>query len=173
MSTIRAEIEEEIKAGNRICPFCNAGLQRLSGCSYVICQECQQPFCFNCGTEMPTGRDTCTEHSCDSEIFKAIMIGHRLATKRRNIKSTNSGDIRITVETPTGDYLAIQIGSKESIAALKTKIQAKCGMAPAEQRLRFKGKPLSDNETVSNCGLRAASNIILVREVQGGYLTIF
>jgi hypothetical protein len=168
------EINQETTANHRECPQCHCVIERTKGCNYVICPQCQLPFCFACGTEMPKGVNSCPAHTCDGEAFKKAQIVRRVQQKERIGKSTLRNEIRISVQPPVGDCFAIQIGPSENIGTLKTKIHAKSGMAPTDQQPRFAGKPLSDDSrSVGSYGIRDNSTIVLIRETQGGHLTTF
>jgi hypothetical protein len=167
------EITEQITANHQECPKCHSVLDRKSGCNYVICPQCQTPFCFDCGTEMPKGINSCPNHTCDKENFKRTQIVRRTQQKEQIGQSTLRNEIRICIQSAVGECFVIQIGSNESVRTLKTKIHAKCGMTPAEQRTHFAGKQLSDDsKSISSYGIREGSTIVLAREVQGGRLTM-
>ena len=49
------------------CPACAVGIERISGCFNVQCENCKRSICFDCGRAFPS-IDACYKHKCRGNV---------------------------------------------------------------------------------------------------------
>lgn len=49
---------------DKLCPFCNTGINKTGGCKYVICQDCTGTFCWECGYKEFVSKGAELAHPC-------------------------------------------------------------------------------------------------------------
>ena len=70
--------------------------------------------------------------------------------------------MQLKVKNLGGVIIPIDVEASYTIEKLKEKIEEKEGIPPAQQRLIFAGKPMSENKTVADYKLTAGCTIHLV-----------
>ncbi len=55
----------------------------------------------------------------------------------------------VTVVTPDGKIIALNVDPTEPVSAIKDKLQFREGMLPEEQRLVYNGQPLADGQSLT------------------------
>ncbi|KAF7291457.1 hypothetical protein MKEN_01489100 [Mycena kentingensis (nom. inval.)] len=87
--------------------------------------------------------------------------------------SNGSDTFNITVKTVTGKHLSIAATANDTVDHLKVKIQDKEGTPPDQQRIRFRGRHLMDDETLQGCGLQTGSIVHLELRLRGGKPVVY
>ena len=81
----------------------------------------------------------------------------------------NASAMQIFVKTLTGKTITLEVEPGDSISAVKTKIQKKEGIPPANQQLTYQGKLLeNDNETLADHHVQKESTLHLKLRLSPG-----
>ena len=75
--------------------------------------------------------------------------------------------IFIFVKTLTGKFITMEVDPFDTIKIVKTKIQDKEGIPPAQQRLICGGKQLEDDYTLSHYKIHSEDTLYLVLRLRG------
>jgi ubiquitin len=67
--------------------------------------------------------------------------------------------IPVTIKTPMGKTLKLDVNPSDTIENVKKVIQEKTGMRPDQQRVLFGGKELENDRTVKDCGIKKGSTL--------------
>ncbi|RKP08367.1 hypothetical protein THASP1DRAFT_29824 [Thamnocephalis sphaerospora] len=74
----------------------------------------------------------------------------------------------IKVKTLTGKEIEIDVESADKISRVKERVEEKEGIPPAQQRLIFGGKQMSDEKTLQDYKISGGSVLHLVLALRGG-----
>ena len=74
----------------------------------------------------------------------------------------------IKVKTLTGKEIEIEVEPTDKIEHVKEKVEEKEGIPPAQQRIIFGGKQMSDEKSIADYGIEAGSELHLVLALRGG-----
>ena len=74
----------------------------------------------------------------------------------------------IKVKTLTGKEVEVDIEPSDTVARIKERVEEKEGIPPAQQRLIYAGKQMTDDKTASDFGMEGGSVVHLVLALRGG-----
>ncbi|CAO2205976.1 unnamed protein product [Urochloa humidicola] len=98
--------------------------------------------------------------------------GARLFLRRRTTGGGGGGGggrMQVFVRTMAGKSLALEVSPRDTVDAVKARIQAKERVAAADQRLAFAGRDLDDGRrTLAAYGVRNEANLFLHLRLRGG-----
>ena len=81
----------------------------------------------------------------------------------------NASAMQIFVKTLTGKTITLEVEPTDSISTVKTKIQEREGIPPANQQLTYQGKLLeNDNETLAGYNIQKESTLNLTLRLSPG-----
>lgn len=75
----------------------------------------------------------------------------------------NSLPIKISIKTPTGKTLELEMEPNDSVKSLRTKIEDLEGPTCSQHRIIFESRQLADNLTLSECKIQTGSIVHLVQ----------
>ena len=81
--------------------------------------------------------------------------------------------VEIFIRTLDGKTTALKVSKSDSMADIKTKIQATKGLACAEQSLMLKGEPLDDSVLLRDCNIELQSTFYLTLRPADRELNVF
>lgn len=70
--------------------------------------------------------------------------------------------IYIQIQTLNGRTIDLDVDSNETVAAVKAIVSEREGIPLMQQRLLYKGKQISDSQTIYSCGIEQGSVIYLI-----------
>ncbi|KAK9893747.1 hypothetical protein P389DRAFT_108029 [Cystobasidium minutum MCA 4210] len=76
--------------------------------------------------------------------------------------------MQIKVKTLTGKEIELDIEPQDTIQRIKEHVEEKEGIPPAQQRLIFAGKQMSDDKTATDYALEGGATLHLVLALRGG-----
>ena len=76
--------------------------------------------------------------------------------------------VLIFVKPLQGKVIAIEIKLSASVAALQEMVQEKTGTPPADQHLRFQGKPLHSDDCLQYCAMQKEATVRMTGKLRGG-----
>ncbi|USP77801.1 neural precursor cell expressed [Curvularia clavata] len=73
------------------------------------------------------------------------------------------------VRTLTGKEIELDIESDYKVSKIKERVEEKEGIPPAQQRLIYGGKQMSDDKTAADYQLEGGATLHLVLALRGGF----
>lgn len=76
--------------------------------------------------------------------------------------------MHITVKTLTGKELSFDFDPKITVAEIKENIEEKEGIPPAQQRIIFSGKQMTDTKNIEDHSVKENDTLHLILALRGG-----
>ena len=95
--------------------------------------------------------------------FLALVLAGCLAA----VLSTAAWAMCLNVELPSGETIALDVESGDSIDNVKGKLETKTKIAAGEQHLYYGGKLLVDDRTLANYNIQKGSTLLLTTKIKG------
>jgi hypothetical protein len=151
------------------CPeaTCGALMQKDSGCDAVKCPKCHIRICIHCKqrlNEATYGTDL-RAHVCNKQKAIDQNLARRIAQQQA---MAEGGGTYVIVETPEGTPVKVPFEETDTVKSLQDKIAQRTGIAVAQQKLMYAGKPIAPATVLSSLKVRKGSCLTLTTGVIGG-----
>uniref|UniRef100_A0A0D9W8U9 RBR-type E3 ubiquitin transferase n=1 Tax=Leersia perrieri TaxID=77586 RepID=A0A0D9W8U9_9ORYZ len=61
---------KEVLRSSVLCPKCSTAISRVDGCNHMLCRNCRQPFCYDCGKSLNPGHSRIHKENLARETMK-------------------------------------------------------------------------------------------------------
>lgn len=122
------------------------------------------------GAEMPTAEGAETQEAENEgqsgdpagQAVEGTVYANGADAKTALLQGTKQA-YQLFVKTLTGKTITLNgISSSDTILSVKTRVQEKEGIPPAQQRLIYAGQQLADEKTLAECGIQRESTLQLL-----------